>query len=186
MPGFYTRKGDEGYTDLLGGRAAKYAPRPEAIGTLDEASSQLGYARAVATTGRTRSILIEAQRDLYLLMAELAFTPELTQERYHIRQDQLDRIERETDTLTDETPLPPHFILPGDTLSGAALDVARTVVRRAERQLAKLLHDGELDNPLALAYLNRLSSLLFILARFEDLQAGVTPLRAKQEPDPAG
>jgi cob(I)alamin adenosyltransferase len=185
MPGFYTRTGDEGYTDLLGGRTAKYAPRPEAIGTLDEASAQLGYARAVAASERSKSILIDAQRDLYLLMAELAFTPELTQERYHIRQEQLDRIEHETDALTDETPLPPHFILPGDTLSGAALDVARTVVRRAERLVTRLLHDGDLDNPLALAYLNRLSSLLFILARYEDQQAGVTPLRAKQGPGTA-
>ena len=83
----------------------------------------------------------------------------------------------------DETPLPPQFIPPGDTLSGAALDVARTVVRRAERQVVKLAHDGDFDNPQALAYLNRLSSLLFILARYEDQQAGVTPLRAKQSSD---
>lgn len=183
MPGFYTRTGDEGYTDLFGGRVAKYAPRPEVIGTLDEASAQLGYARAVATSERGKAILIDAQRDLYLLMAELAFTPELEQQRYHIRQEQLDRIERETDTLSDETPLPPHFVLPGDTVSGAALDVARTVVRRAERQVVKLFHEGEFDNALALAYLNRLSSLLFILARFEDQQAGVTPLRAKSTTD---
>jgi cob(I)alamin adenosyltransferase len=180
MPGFYTRTGDEGYTDLLGGRAAKYAPRPAAIGTLDEASAQIGYARAVAGQERSKQVLIDVQRDLYLLMAELAFTPELEQQRYHVTQAHLDRIEQETDTLSDETPLPPQFILPGDTVSGAALDVARTVVRRAERQVVKLAHDGDFDNPLALAYLNRLSSLLFILARYEDQQAGVTPLRAKQ------
>jgi len=183
MPGFYTRKGDEGYTDLFGGRAAKYAPRPEAIGTLDEASAQIGFARAVAGQERTRLILIEVQRDLYLLMAELAFTPELEQQRYHITAEQVERVERETDALSDETPLPPQFILPGDTLSGAALDVARTVARRAERRVVKLAHDGDFDNPQALAYLNRLSSLLFILARYEDLQAGVTPLRAKKPND---
>ena len=180
MPGFYTRTGDEGYTDLLGGRAAKYAPRPEAIGTLDETSAQIGYARSVAGQERTKLILIDVQRDLYVLMAELAFTAELEQQRYHVTQEHVDRIERETDALSDETPLPPQFILPGDTLSGAALDVARTVVRRAERQVVRLAHDGDFDNSQALAYLNRLSSLLFILARYEDQQAGVTPLRAKQ------
>ena len=70
---FYTRKGDEGYTDLLGGRVPKYDPRPETYGTLDEATSFIGLARAMATSERTKTILIEVQRDLYTMMAELAF-----------------------------------------------------------------------------------------------------------------
>lgn len=179
MTTFYTRKGDEGYTDVLGGRVPKWDLRPEAIGTVDEATSQIGLARALAGTERTKDILIEVQRDLYLLMAELAFTNEMNQSRYHILQEHIDRIEHETDRLADDVPLPPHFILPGDTLAGASLDVARTVVRRAERAVVKLLHDGEVDNGLTAAYLNRLSSLLFILGRFEDREAGVTPTRAK-------
>lgn len=179
MTTFYTRKGDQGYTDLLGGRVAKYDSRPESFGTIDEATAQIGYARAVATSDRTREILIEVQRDLYLMMAELAFAPEMEQNRYHITQEHLDRLERETDHLADEIELPPHFILPGDTVPGAALDVARTVVRRAERLVVRLFHDEELDNPLVPAYLNRLSSLLFVLARFEDAAAGITPTRAK-------
>ena len=77
--------------------------------------------------------------------------------------------------------MPPHFILPGDTVAGAALDVARTVVRRAERLVVKLFHDEEVTNKLVPAYLNRLSSLLFILGRYEDHLSGVTPTRAKQE-----
>jgi cob(I)alamin adenosyltransferase len=81
---FYTRKGDEGYTDLLGGRVPKYALRPETYGTLDEATSFLGFARALPTSRRTKEILIEIQRDLYLMMAELAFTPDMKQRRYHI------------------------------------------------------------------------------------------------------
>jgi cob(I)alamin adenosyltransferase len=179
VPSFYTRKGDQGYTDLLGGRVAKYDPQPEAVGTIDEATASIGYARSVAATERTRSILIAVQRDLYLMMAELAFTTDMSQDRYHITQEHLDRIEGETDQLSGEVPLPPHFILPGDTVPGAALDVARTVVRRAERQVVRLYHDEILTNELVLAYLNRLSSLLFILGRFEDQAAGITPTRAK-------
>lgn len=177
---FYTRKGDQGYTDLLGGRVPKYALRPEAYGTIDEATSMIGLARAMASSPRTKEILIAVQRDLYVLMAELAFTPDLKQKRYHITEEHVARIERETDQLSAEVPLPPHFILPGDTVPGGALDVARTVIRRAERLVVKLAHEGEIDNEQALAYLNRLSSLLFILARFEDHEAGVTPTPAKQ------
>jgi cob(I)alamin adenosyltransferase len=177
---FYTRLGDEGFTDLLGGRVPKYDPRPETYGTLDEATSCIGYARAVALSERTRSILIEVQRDLYLMMAELAFSPEMQQQRYHITQEHIDRIEAETDRLEADVPLPPHFILPGDSQSGAMLDIARTVIRRAERLAVRLAHDGLIDNGQILAYLNRLSSLLFILGRFEDREAGVTPTPAKQ------
>jgi cob(I)alamin adenosyltransferase len=179
VPSFYTRKGDQGYTDLLGGRVPKYDPQPEAVGTLDEATASIGLARAVASSERTKSILMDVQRDLYLMMAELAFTSDMTQTRYHITQEHLDRIEQQTDRLSAEVDLPPHFILPGDTVPGAALDVARTVVRRAERLVVKLYHDEILENELVPAYLNRLSSLMFILGRFEDHEAGVTPTRAK-------
>jgi cob(I)alamin adenosyltransferase len=179
MP-FYTRGGDKGYTDLLGGgRVPKYDPRPETIGTIDEATSSIGYARSIAQSDRTKTILVEVQRDLYLMMAELAFTPDMTQQRYHVTADHVARIEAETDGLEADVTLPPHFILPGDTPSGAMLDVARTVVRRAERLAVHLVHDGAIDNEHLLAYLNRLSSLLFILARFEDHEAGVTPTPAK-------
>lgn len=178
---FYTRKGDEGYTDLLGDRVPKYHLRPETYGTIDEATSFIGLARAMATSERTRRILIEIQRELYLLMAELAFAPDMKQKRYHITTGHVKRIETETDQLSDEVELPPHFVLPGDTVPGGALDVARTVVRRAERLAVRLSHEGEVDNPEVLAYLNRLSSLLFILARFEDREAGITSTPAKEE-----
>jgi cob(I)alamin adenosyltransferase len=179
MP-FYTRLGDEGYTDLLGGRVSKDDDRTDVIGTIDEATSQIGYARAVATAERTRSILVDVQRDLYLMMAELAFIPEMRQSRYHILGEHVDRIERETDGLEADVPLPPRFILPGDTVSGAALDVARTIVRRAERLAVHLARGGGFENPQLLAYLNRLSSLLFILARFEDREAGIVSTPAKE------
>lgn len=179
MTTFYTRKGDQGYTDLLGGRVPKYDPQPETYGTIDEATAQIGYARAISQSERTKSILIDVQRDLYEMMAELAFAREMRQERYRISQDQLDRLEAVTDALAAEVPLPPHFVLPGDTIAGAALDVARTVIRRAERLVVKLFHEQAIDNELVPAYLNRLSSLLFILGRYEDQQAGITPTKAK-------
>lgn len=177
---FYTRKGDTGYTDLLGDRVAKYHPRPDTFGSLDEATSFLGLARSLAATDRAREILLQVQRDLYLMMAELSFAPDMNQQTYRMTQEHVDWLERETDRLTEEVPLPPHFIIPGDTVSGAALDSARGVVRRAERLAVRLFHEGDIENEEMISYLNRLSSLLFILARFEDREAGVEPTRAKQ------
>jgi cob(I)alamin adenosyltransferase len=176
---FYTRRGDTGYTDLLGDRVPKYHARPETYGTLDEATSFLGLARATATSDRTKEIILQVQRDLYLMMAELAFTPEMSQQKYQVTQTHVDWLENETDQLAEEVELPPHFILPGDTLAGAAIDSARGVIRRAERLAVRLFHDEEIENEELIAYLNRLSSLLFVLARFEDREAGVTPTRAK-------
>lgn len=179
MP-FYTRTGDEGYTDLLGGRVPKYDARPETYGTIDEATSNIGLARALSNSDRTKALLVEVQRDLYTMMAELAFAPEMRQGKYHITAEHVARIEAETDRLEADVPLPPHFILPGDSVAGAALDVARAVIRRAERLAVKLAHDGEVENTHVLAYLNRLSSLLFILGRFEDQEAGVVATKAKK------
>lgn len=180
MTTFYTGKGDAGYTDLFGDRVPKYHQRPETLGAIDEATSQIGLGRATAQSEETRSILIDVQRDLYTMMAELAFTAEMSQDRYHITKEHLDKLERETNRIGDQLDLPPEFILPGDSLPGATLDVARTVVRRAERLATRLLHEKDIENELIIAYLNRLSSLLFVLARYEDHKAGVTTTRAKQ------
>lgn len=176
---FYTRKGDTGYTDLLGDRVPKYHARPETYGTIDEATSFLGMARATATTERTKEIILQVQRDLYMMMAELAFAPDMEQHKFEMTQEHVDWVEKETDQLAGEVELPPHFIIPGDTLSGATLDSARGVIRRAERLAVRLFHDEEIKNEELISYLNRLSSLLFILARFEDRAAGITPTRAK-------
>ncbi|MBA2519573.1 MAG: cob(I)yrinic acid a,c-diamide adenosyltransferase [Chloroflexia bacterium] len=175
----YTTKGDQGQTDLLGDRVAKDDPRIEALGSLDEATSSLGFARAVAGAERTAPLLVEVQRDLYKIMAELAFVPELRPATYVLGPDRVAWLEAETDQITSEITLPREFILPGDTVPGAALDVARTIVRRAERDVVGLTGGGHLDNPQLVRYLNRLSSLLFVLARFEDAAHGTDPLRAK-------
>ena len=176
---FYTGLGDDGTTDLLGARVAKDDPRIDALGSLDEATSSIGMARSLAGNGRVREDLVVVQRDLYQIMAELAFTPELRPESYVFAQDRVDWLGAETDALAAGVDLPREFILPGESMPGAALDVARTVIRRGERDVVALAHAGHQVNPTILGYLNRLSSLLFVAARIEDQAAGHEPQRAK-------
>lgn len=114
----YTGKGDQGYTDLLGGRVPKYAPRPETFGTLDEATSAIGLARALAQDEKTKRILIRVQRDLYVMMAELAFAPGIEQEKYHITETHVRHLEETIDRLGAIVPIGRHFVLPGDTAQG--------------------------------------------------------------------
>ena len=175
----YTRKGDAGQTDLLGERVSKDDPRIDLIGALDEATSSIGFGRALSTAPRLAGWLIECQRDLYKVMAELAFTDELRPEHYRLDSGRVEWLEQLTDSLTDEIELAPQFILPGDTVPGAALDVARTVVRRAERQAVDLTNLGYVANVEILRYLNRLSSFLFMAARLEEAEAGVVARKAK-------
>ncbi len=173
MPRFYTTLGDDGCTGLLGAeRVPKYHPRPEAYGTLDEVSAAMGLARALARSERTRTVLRECQRHLGKMMTELAATSETAHRFPPITAEQVDWLTQQTDAFGAELNLPPEFVLPGDSLAGAALDVARTVARRAERLTARLVHSGAVTNAEILRYLNRLSSLLFVLARYEDAMAG--------------
>jgi cob(I)alamin adenosyltransferase len=169
----YTRTGDLGYTRLLGKeQVPKHDLRPEAYGTVDEASSFMGLVRAEAgLNSRTKETIQQAQRDLWILMGELAATPEVKLSQ-RLEADRVTWLEREIDWLGAETPPLTEFVLPGDTRVGALLDVARTVVRRAERGVARLVHEEHLNNPEILRYLNRLSSLLFALARYEEHLAG--------------
>jgi cob(I)alamin adenosyltransferase len=176
---FYTGLGDDGTTDLLGARVGKDDPRVSALGALDEATSAIGLGRARAADARVREHLIATQRDLYRIMAELAFTPELRPASYALGDDRVAWLEAETDALGAAIELPREFILPGESEAGAALDVARAVARRGEREVVALARSGHGVNPAIVAYLNRLSSLLFIAARVEDAQAGKAPRRAK-------
>lgn len=180
MVRFYTGLGDDGTTDLLGARVAKDDPRIDALGSLDEVTSAIGLGRAMATDVRVRDDLVAVQRDLYRIMAELAFTPELRPASYDFGVDRVDWLGTETDALADSVDLPREFILPGESVPGAALDVARAVARRGERQVVALAHAGHQVSPAIRGYLNRLSSLLFIAARVEDRAAGSTVKRAKE------
>jgi cob(I)alamin adenosyltransferase len=165
-----TRTGDEGYTDLLGsGRVPKYHPRPEAFGTVDEATSALGLARSLAGSEALKDRILALQKDLYILMAELATTPENYQKvNFKIHPEDVTRLETLSEELKTEVEIGKEFIVPGKTVTGAALDLARTIVRRAERQIARLYHEGDITNAEVLRYLNRLSDVLFILARHEE------------------
>jgi cob(I)alamin adenosyltransferase len=180
MSSFYTRAGDDGTTGQLGeGRLPKYHLRIEALGTLDEASASLGLARALCKSTHTAPVLIDVQRDLYAIMTEVAATP---QNAEHFRVIDLARVqwlEAQIDAITALAPIPAEFILPGDSLAGAALSLSRTIVRRAERRLAELLDKGEMENPVLLQYLNRLSSLCFAMELLENQQAGNTTILAK-------
>jgi cob(I)alamin adenosyltransferase len=173
MPKYFTGRGDQGYTGLLGkGRVPKYHPRPETYGRLDEASASLGLARSKASD-ESSEVLKAAQRDLYLIMSEVAATKEQAAQFRALEQDRVKWVEGEIDRFGDQIDFPKDFVVFGDTEADAALDFARTCVRRAERSVARLLHDGVLDNQLLLTYLNRLSSLCFVLALWENKSAGL-------------
>ena len=170
---FYTRAGDEGYTGLLGpGRVPKEDPRIEALGAVDEANAALGIARAHARSPEAAGLLLDVQRDLYGLMGELAATPENAARFHAIDAQKVAWLEAQVDHLAEIVDIPREFIVPGDIIAGAYLDLARTIVRRAERRVADLVHRGELSNAQLLHYLNRLSSFCFVLELHENQAAG--------------
>ena len=178
---FYTTKGDDGRTGLLGeGRVPKTHIRMEAVGSLDEASAALGLARAQCTAPQIEPVIKQAQRDLYKLMAEVAATPENAERFHFIDGSRVAWLEQETDALSKVVEMPREFILPGDTLGGAALSLARAIVRRAERNVVNLFDEEEVSNPDLQRYLNRLSSLCFVLELLENQHAGKKTSLAKE------
>ncbi len=172
MP-FYTRGGDDGYSGLLGeGRVPKSNLRLEALGTVDEAGAALGLARSLSRSPEAKQLLLEVQRHLYGLMAELGATPENAARFRSITAEQVTWLEAQMDDLSASVEVPKEFIIPGDTVEGALMDLARTVVRRAERRVVELFHQGGIENQELMGYLNRLSSLCFILELRENQLAG--------------
>ena len=162
----YTRGGDAGETSLVGGaRVSKADLRVETYGTVDEANAVIGLARQ-HTAGEADDMLARIQNDLFDLGADLACPDDPPPGRPVLRivQSQIDRLEREIDALNEELRPLASFILPGGSPGSAALHLARTVVRRAER-LAVGLATTERVSPEAIRYLNRLSDHLFVLAR---------------------
>lgn len=181
---FFTRRGDDGYTDLLGGgRVAKEDLRIAALGDIDEATAAIGLGRAHAQSPETKAALLHVQKDLYLLMADIATVEGKMAGQPRLTEDAVAELERIIAGFDARVTIPKEFVASGDTVPGAALDLARTVVRRAERTATHLLHAGEGANPTMVSYLNRLSSLLFGLARFEDGLAGVQSTISKRIAD---
>jgi cob(I)alamin adenosyltransferase len=178
----HTHSGDDGSTGLLGkDRLPKFHPHMETLGVLDEASAALGLARATSKNPQTGELLKAVQRDLYSIMAEVAATPENVQRFQMLARERVEWLETQVDAISALAPGPAEFILPGDSLAGAALALARTIVRRAERRAAGLLDTGGIENRVLLQYLNRLSSLCFALEVFENAQAGKTSTLAKEK-----
>ena len=173
----YTRTGDQGTTGLFGGgRVDKHHPRVEAYGDVDELNAALGLARAVETMPRIDEVLVPVQRDLFAIGALLA-TPDREKMQQQLEKARIDdariaQLERAIDDGEAELEPLRSFIVPGGTPKAAALHVARTVCRRAERRVVALARDVEIP-ALAVQYLNRLSDLLFVLARMANRRAGM-------------
>lgn len=171
MPRIYTRTGDRGETGLLyGGRVPKDHVRTDAYGTTDEAVSVLGLARAeLRDTPRWHDAVLAVQRELFAVGAQLATDP-AKWDRLAVGVSRVDdamvtALEERIEAVMAEHPPPEEFVVPGGNRASAALDLARTVVRRAERRVVTMVRDGLLPDEVALRYLNRLSDYLFVLAR---------------------
>ena len=166
----YTRKGDKGETGLLyGDTVSKNSPLPEAYGTVDEAQAILGLVRTECEKGSDLdSKIIHIERDLYVLMAELATDPskhhKLEEGKSKASKKIVTFLEEFIDEITANFELPTEFVLPGQNKISALLDVARTIVRRGERCVTAC----EIKNSLTIPYLNRLSDLLWVMARWQE------------------
>jgi cob(I)alamin adenosyltransferase len=183
----YTRKGDDGTTGLLyGGRIAKTAAVIEANGSVDEAQAALGVVRAEVEAGSELDLLlVTVERDLYVLMAELATAPanrpKLEAGRTLVSTTMVGAVEATIDELSERFPPLRDFVIPGHDRVSAALDQARTVVRRAERDVLAAHQGPEWDGSLVGTYLNRLSDLVWTMARWQE--AGDSLLSRRASPD---
>ncbi|MGH7639933.1 MAG: cob(I)yrinic acid a,c-diamide adenosyltransferase [Candidatus Dormibacteria bacterium] len=168
-----TKGGDRGQTQLLyGGRVGKDDPRTEAYGALDEAISAMGLARALCHNEEVQQRIVELQRECFTVGAELATAPgfrdKLEAHFPTLAAGAVDALEADVHRLEREVGLPQGFVIPGGSPGAAALDLSRSLVRRAERRAVGLLRQGQLENSEVVRYLNRLSDLLFMLSRQEE------------------
>ena len=167
----YTKTGDSGETSLVGGiRVAKHSLRPEAFGEIDELNSILGLLRANFSNNKNNDLnklLEKVQNELFDLGADLA-TPEgskYSDKALRISKSQVERLEKEIDFFNKDLNELKSFVLPGGSLSSSWLHLARTVTRRAERKITKLASEEVINNNIV-TYINRLSDLLFVIARY--------------------
>ena len=172
----YTRKGDDGTTSLwYGGRVAKTDARTEAYGSIDEAGAALGVARSLCGSddAELAADILRLQGELFVAGAELATAPDaegrLQEGISRVDDGMVEALEPVIDRYMDRVDLPPKFVITGGTTLSAQLDVARTVVRRAERRAVALKEADELASDAVLRYLNRASDLVFAMARFADV-----------------
>jgi len=182
----YTRTGDDGTTGLLyGGRVSKDAPLMQVTGTVDEAQAAMGVARAEAGPGsELDELLTHLERELYVLMAEVTTDPahrsKLVPGKTLVTGEMVAALEERIDGLIARVTMPTEFVVPGANRASAALDLARTIVRRAER----LLVSSPIEGSLVGRYLNRLSDLLWALARWAEGQDHLLARGAPRRPAP--
>jgi cob(I)alamin adenosyltransferase len=176
MVKIYTKKGDDGSTSLwYGGRVPKHHGRTQAYGSLDEACSQLGVVRALCGSEHAElaADLLRLQDDLFVAGAELATAPEAAERLEdgvsRTTEAMVAELERLIDRYMSEVDLPPKFVIPGGNQLSAQLDVARTVIRRAERHISALNDSGELSGETVIHLVNRASDLAYAMARFADV-----------------
>ena len=184
MPRIYTKTGDDGTTGLLyGGRVSKDDPRTSAFGASDEAVAALGLARADVADATLADLLLRLQRELFVVGAEIATNadawPKLTAGSTRVTAEMVVDLEELIDSYVERTSMPKEFVVPGETRASAAIDLARAIVRRCEREVVVLTRDGLLPDGEVLRYLNRLADLLFVLARFEE--SGFRPLHPRDQ-----
>jgi cob(I)alamin adenosyltransferase len=169
----YTKRGDDGSTGLLyGGRISKADLRTEAYGTTDEAVAALGVARVFIADSLLADLILHLQRQLFVAGAELATSADnagkLTDGVSRVTEEMVAELERHIDEYEVRARMPDEFIIPGESRGSAFLDLARTVVRRAERRVVELATREPATNLVLVRWLNRLSDLLFVLARYEE------------------
>ncbi len=176
MVKIYTKKGDDGTTSLwYGGRVPKHHGRTEAYGTLDEACSELGVARALCGPEQAAlaADILRLQDDIFVAGAELATAPEAAERLEdgisRTTEEMVAALEERIDHYMGQVELPPQFVIPGGTQLSAQLDVARTAIRRAERRITALGEQGELSGETVVRFVNRASDLAYAMARFADV-----------------
>jgi cob(I)alamin adenosyltransferase len=168
----YTKTGDNGTTGLFyGGRVSKAALAPEAYGSVDEAVAALGLARALCADPEATDLILRLQRDLFVVGADLATNPEqrhrLKPNESLVTAEMVSALEELIDARVERDPLPRTFVVPGANPASAGLDLARAATRRAERRAVELRAAGGTVTDEVLRYLNRLSDLLFVMARWQ-------------------
>jgi cob(I)alamin adenosyltransferase len=172
-----TKKGDKGFTGLLGGkRIPKFHLRPESYGTVDELNSFLGMARAVSEDRMVKETLLTIQNHLFIIGSDLALSGrDRNLLKGEITQKEVDWLTQLSTEFEASLKPDPKFIIYGETYVSSILDVARAVSRRAERRVARMKSKKMLSNLKILEYLNRLSDVVYLLARYEEKKAGVKP-----------
>ncbi|HEX8649980.1 MAG TPA: cob(I)yrinic acid a,c-diamide adenosyltransferase [Pyrinomonadaceae bacterium] len=169
-----TKRGDRGQTALIGGeRVSKAHLRVEAYGTIDELGAQMGFARSICDDKEVHDLTREIQRELFLISGSIANPDAVKKETPDVTAGMVERLTSEVHRIEAMEGILSDWSLPGDHAAAAAYDVARTICRRAERCIVRLNEAGEDVSAEALAYINRLSDLLWLMGRLLEMRAGV-------------